>query len=139
MDKKQQFATALLTKKINLKFIVFCELASRKLKIYYNSEDINFPKENQLRFRIDYNQNQVKSYKVSNNWETIDLSEIYFVNAKSSLNVRDNNSLDGNKINKLPYGSLVYLAQENQGELTITDTDPITGEKNKLKEIELDQ
>ena len=105
MDKKQQFASALLTKKINLEFIVFCELASRKLKIYYNSEDINFPKENQLRFRIDYNQNQVKSYKVSNNWETIDLSEIYFVNAKSSLNVRDNNSLDGNKINKLPYGS----------------------------------
>ena len=145
MDKKQQFASALLTKKINLEFIVFCELASRKLKIYYNSEDINFPEENQLRFRIDYIQNQVKSYKVSDNWETgvigffIDLSEIYFVNAKSGLNVRDNNSLDGNKINKLPYGSLVYLAQENQGELTITDTDPITGEKNKLKEIGLDQ
>ena len=97
-----------------------------KLKKYYNSEDINFPEENQLRFRIDYNQNQVKSYKVSNN---IDLSEIYFVNAKSGLNVRDNNSLDGNKINKLPYGSLVYLAKENQGELAVTDTDPITGEK----------
>ena len=97
-----------------------------KLMEYYNSEDINFPEENQLRFRIDYNQNQVKSYKVSNN---IDLSEIYFVNAKSGLNVRDNNSLDGNKINKLPYGSLVYLAKENQGELAVTDTDPITGEK----------
>ena len=108
-----------------------------KLKEYYNSEDINFPEENQLRFRIDYNQNQLKSYKVSNNLDInapfsenlIDLSEIYFVNAKSGLNVRDNNSLDGNKINKLPYGSLVYLAKENQGELAVTDTDPITGEK----------
>ena len=37
--------------------------------------------------------------------------------------------MDGNKINKLPYGSLVYLAKENQGELAVTDTDPITGEK----------
>jgi len=40
--------------------------------------------------------------------------------------------LDGNKINKLPYGSLVYLAKENQDELTVTDTDPITGEKKQI-------
>ena len=40
--------------------------------------------------------------------------------------------MDGNKINKLPYGSLVYLAKENQDELTVTDTDPITGEKKQI-------
>ena len=55
------------------------------------------------------------------------------MNAKNGLNVRDNNSLDGNKIDKLPYGSLVYLTKENQGELTVIDTDPITGEKKQIK------
>ena len=82
-----------------------------------------------LYLSINYDQNQEKSYKFSENGAIDDLSKVYFVNAKSGLNVRDNNSLDGNKINKLPYGSLVYLAKENQGELAVTDTDPITGEK----------
>ena len=118
--------------------------SDRTLREYYNSKDINFPKGNEFRFRIDFNQNQVKSYKVFKNGETRhlgysikekpdDLSEIYFVNAKNGLNVRDNNSLDGNKIDKLPYGSLVYLTKENQGELTVTDTDPVTGEKKQIE------
>jgi len=81
---------------------------------------------------VDYNQNQEKSYSVGS-WEKIDLSEIYFVNAKGGLNVRDDNSLDGDKIGGLPYGSLVYIAKENQGELTVNDTDPITGEKKQIE------
>ena len=81
---------------------------------------------------IDYNQNQEKSYSVGS-WEKIGLSEIYFVNAKGGLNVRDDNSLDGDKIGGLPYGSLVYIAKENQGELTVNDTDPITGEKKQIE------
>ena len=81
---------------------------------------------------VDYNQNQEKSYSVGS-WEKIGLSEIYFVNAKGGLNVRDDNSLDGDKIGGLPYGSLVYIAKENQGELTVNDTDPITGEKKQIE------
>ena len=91
----------------------------------------------------DPHQNQKKTYSVSSWWISsfsyepigvIDsLSEIYFVNAKSGLNVRDNNSLDGNKIGGLPYGSLVYIAKENQGELIVNDTDPETGEKKQIK------
>ena len=86
-----------------------------------------------LNLSINYDQNQEKSYKFSENGAIDDLSKVYFVNAKSGLNVRDNNSFDGNKIEGLTYGSLVYLAKENQGELTVTDTDPITGEKKQIK------
>ena len=93
-------------------------------------EDVKEPDDGgYLYLSINYDQNQEKSYKFSENGAIDDFSKVYFVNAKSGLNVRDNNSLDGNKINKLPYGSLVYLAKENQGELAVTDTDPITGEK----------
>ena len=81
---------------------------------------------------INYDQNQEKSYKFSRYGAIDDLSGVYFVNAKSGLNVRDNNSFDGNKVGGLTYGSLVYLAKENQGELTITDTDPITDEKKQI-------
>ena len=51
-----------------------------------------------LYLSINYDQNQEKSYKFSENGAIDDLSKVYFVNAKSGLNVRDNNSLDGNKI-----------------------------------------
>jgi sugar lactone lactonase YvrE/antitoxin component YwqK of YwqJK toxin-antitoxin module len=89
---------------------------------------------------INYDQNQEKSYKFSRNGAIDDLSEVYFVNAKSGLNVRDNNSLDGNKINGLPYGSLVYLQGkdfkkfkiQDLGKLSVYDTDPITGEKKQI-------
>ena len=92
----------------------------------------------------DPHENQKKTYSVSSRlipsktYEpgVIDnLSEIYFVNAKSGLNVRDNNSLDGNKIGGLPYGSLVYIAEENQGELIVNDTDPETGEKKQIYDL----
>ena len=93
-----------------------------------------------LDLSINYDQNQEKSYKFSRNGAIDDLSEVYFVNAKSGLNVRDNNSLDGNKINGLPYGSLVYLQGkdfkkfkiQDLGKLSVYDTDPITGEKKQI-------
>ena len=95
--------------------------------------DVNFPQGDYSYLRINYNQNQEKLYSVASTWGKIDLSEIYFVNAKGGLNVRDDNSLDGDKIGGLPYGSLVYIAKENQGELTVNDTDPITGEKKQIE------
>lgn len=106
------------------------------LATYYNEKNINFPQNfESSHITINYKLNQEKSYKVASNRGAIDLSEIFFVNAKSGLNVRDNNSLDGNKIGGLPYGSLVYFHGEDQdlGELTVNDTDPITGEKRQIK------
>ena len=98
------------------------------------NEDVKEPDGggNYLYLSINYDQNQEKSYKFSRYGAIDDLSGVYFVNAKSGLNVRDNNSFDGNKVGGLTYGSLVYLAKENQGELTVTDTDPITGEKKQI-------
>ena len=117
---------------------------------YNNDKGINLPNYYKTSFMVKYDtsqyydphENQKKTYSVSSRlipsktYEpgVIDnLSEIYFVNAKSGLNVRDNNSLDGNKIGGLPYGSLVYIAEENQGELIVNDTDPETGEKKQIK------
>ena len=113
-------------------------LKEEKLPDYWDWEDIDFPfLSTGVSLTVDYNQNQEKSYSVELQEKYgkvyIDLSEIYFVNAKSGLNVRDKNVLDGNKIGGLPYGSLVYIAKENQGELTVNDTDPITGEKTQIK------
>jgi len=121
-------------------------LKEEKLPGYWDWEDIDFPfsvwssnsgilydLSTGVSLTVDYNQNQEKSYSVTSAWGKIDLSEIYFVNAKNGLNVRDNNSLDGNKIGGLAYGSLVYIAKENQGELTVNDTDPITGEKKQIE------
>ena len=117
---------------------------------YINDKGINLPNYYKTRFMVNYDsvqyydphQNQKRTYSVSS-WlipsKTYkpgvihNLSEIYFVNAKSGLNIRDNNSLDGNKIGGLSYGSLVYIAKENQGELIINDTDPETGEKKQIK------
>ena len=121
-----------------------------KSHYYNNNKGINLPNYYKISFMVNYDttqyydphQNQKKTYSVSS-WlipsktykpGVIDnLSEIYFVNAKSGLNVRDNNSLDGNKIGGLSYGSLVYIAKENQGELIVNDTDPETGDKNQIK------
>ena len=109
-------------------------LKEEKLPGYWDWKDINFPfLSTVVSLTVDYNQNQEKSYSDTSSWKKIGLSEIYFVNAKSGLNVRDKNALDGNKIGGLPYGSLVYIAKENQGELTVNDTDPITGEKTQIK------
>ena len=126
------------------------EIASRGY-LWYGAEKSDFPNYYNINFEVNYDtlqyydphQNQKKTYSVSSWWISsfsyepigvIDsLSEIYFVNAKSGLNVRDNNSLDGNKIGGLPYGSLVYIAKENQGELIVNDTDPETGEKKQIK------
>ena len=117
---------------------------------YINDKGINLPNYYKTRFMVNYDsvqyydphQNQKRTYSVSS-WlipsKTYkpgvihNLSEIYFVNAKSGLNIRDNNSLDGNKIGGLSYGSLVYIAKENQGELIVNDTDPETGEKKQIK------
>ena len=117
---------------------------------YINDKGINLPNYYKTRFMVNYDsvqyydthQNQKRTYSVSS-WlipsKTYkpgvihSLSKIYFVNAKSGLNIRDNNSLDGNKIGGLSYGSLVYIAKENQGELIINDTDPETGEKKQIK------
>ena len=126
------------------------EIASRGY-LWPDAKKSDFPNYYNINFEVNYDtlqfydphQNQKKTYSVSSWWissfsyEAIgfidSLSEIYFVNAKSGLNVRDNNSLDGNKIGGLPYGSLVYIAKENQGELIVNDTDPETGEKKQIK------
>ena len=109
-------------------------LKEEKLPGYWDWKDIDFPfLSTVVSLTVDYNQNQEKSYSDTSSWKKIGLSEIYFVNAKSGLNVRDKNALDGNKIGGLPYGSLVYITKKNQGELTVNDTDPITGEKTQIK------
>ena len=117
---------------------------------YINDKGIKLPNYYKTRFMVNYDsvqyydphQNQKRTYSVSSYLipsKTYkpgvihNLSEIYFVNAKSGLNIRDNNSLDGSKIGGLSYGSLVYIAKENQGELIVNDTDPETGEKKQIK------
>jgi len=98
--------------------------------IFTQSDNDGAPRVTPPSFHIEKRAGFYKLFINTNNsgdYGRKEVENLYIVNTKEGLNIRDNNSSDGNKIAGLPYGSLVYISKVTSKKITINDVDSETG------------